>query len=225
VIEVFLEAGDKRVFASAVEWPGWSRSGKTDEAALAALLAYGPRYLAALGPGSGFDSPEAVTEFRVVERLRGGPTTDFGAPGTESPSEARPIDETELRRLSGLLERCWDALDRSADGATGRELTKGPRGGGRERDAIVAHVLDAEEAYLRGIGGSVRDLPGHALGAAVRMAALRERVLETLASRAAGVPPPPNPRRTRAIWSVRYYVRRSAWHALDHAWEIEDRLE
>ena len=225
MIEVFLEAGDKRVFASAAEWPGWSRSGKTDDEALAALFAYGPRYLAALGPGSGFSPPHAVTDFKIVERLRGGPTTDFGAPGAESPTEGRPIQEAELGRLFGLLERCWIAFDRSADGATGRELTKGPRGGGRERDAIVTHVLEAEEAYLRGIGGSVRDLPGHDMGTAVRMAALRARIVETLADRAAGVPPPPNPRRTRAIWSVRYYVRRSAWHALDHAWEIEDRLD
>jgi hypothetical protein len=25
-------------------------------------------------------------------------------------------------------------------------------------------------------------------------------------------------------WPARYYVRRAAWHVLDHAWEIEDRL-
>ncbi len=225
MIEVFLEAGDKRVFASAAEWPGWSRSAKTDDEALAALISYGSRYLSALGPGSGFAPPEGVGDLAVVERLRGGATTDFGAPGAESPSEGRPMDEAELRRLTGLLERCWVAFDRAADAASGRELTKGPRGGGRERDGIVAHVLDAEEAYLRGIGGPGRDLPGRDMGTAVRMAALRARVVETLAERAAGVPPPPNPRRTQAIWSVRYYARRSAWHALDHAWEIEDRLE
>ena len=225
MIDVILEAGDKRVFASAVEWPGWSRSGKTDNQALAALCDYGPRYLAALGFDSGFVPPGAVAELKVVERLRGGATTDFGAPGAEASSEGRPIEEAELSRLTGLLERCWVAFDRVADAAAIRELTKGPRGGGRERDAIIDHVLDAEESYLRGMGGSVRDLPGHELGTPVRMAALRARVLETLAERAAGVPPPPSPRRTRAIWSVRYHIRRSAWHALDHAWEIEDRLD
>ena len=25
------------------------------------------------------------------------------------------------------------------------------------------------------------------------------------------------------IWLPRYFVRRAAWHVLDHAWEIEDR--
>jgi hypothetical protein len=225
VTDVFLEAGDKWVFASAAEWPGWSRRGKTDDRALAAMVAYAPRYWAALGPDSGFVPPEAVAELEVVERLRGGATTDFGAPGAEASSEGRPIEDAELGRLTELLGRCWFAFDRVADAAAGRELTKGPRGGGRERDGIIDHVRDAEEAYLRGIGGSVRDLPGHELGTAVRMAALRARVLETLAERAAGVPPPPSPRRTRAIWSVRYLIRRSAWHALDHAWEIEDRLD
>jgi hypothetical protein len=26
------------------------------------------------------------------------------------------------------------------------------------------------------------------------------------------------------IWPARYFVRRTAWHVLDHAWEIEDRI-
>jgi hypothetical protein len=26
-------------------------------------------------------------------------------------------------------------------------------------------------------------------------------------------------------WTARYAARRIAWHALDHAWEIEDRSE
>jgi hypothetical protein len=25
-------------------------------------------------------------------------------------------------------------------------------------------------------------------------------------------------------WTPRYFVRRAAWHMLDHAWEIEDRI-
>ena len=175
MIQVLLEAGDKRVFASAVDWPGWSRSGKTDDEALRALIGYGHRYLVAVGPGSGFTPPDAVAELSVVERLRGGATTDFGAPGAEAPTEGRPIDEAELRRLTGLLEQCWGAFDRSADAAMGRTLTKGPRGGGREREAVVRHLVEAEEAYLQGVGGSVRDLPGGDVGPGVRMVALRAR--------------------------------------------------
>ena len=36
-IRVTVEATPKKAFASAVDWPGWSRSGKTEELALTAL--------------------------------------------------------------------------------------------------------------------------------------------------------------------------------------------
>jgi hypothetical protein len=40
-----------------------------------------------------------------------------------------------------------------------------------------------------------------------------------LASPNGGTPPVPKG------WPPRYAARRIAWHALDHAWEIEDRSE
>jgi len=43
MIRVVVEGGAKRVFASAVDWPGWARSGRDEAAALEALLAYAPR--------------------------------------------------------------------------------------------------------------------------------------------------------------------------------------
>ena len=43
-IAVAIEGTRKKVFASALEWPGWSRSGKTPESAIENLLAYAPRY-------------------------------------------------------------------------------------------------------------------------------------------------------------------------------------
>jgi hypothetical protein len=54
------------------------------------------------------------------------------------------------------------------------------------------------------------------------MAGVRATALETLTARGSGEPVP-NPSTARTLWSIRYFVRRSAWHALDHAWEIEDR--
>ncbi len=27
-----------------------------------------------------------------------------------------------------------------------------------------------------------------------------------------------------ALWTARSFVRRVAWHTLDHTWEIEDRI-
>ncbi len=43
-IRVFAEPGHKRLFGSALDWPGWARRGKTEELALATLGSYLPRY-------------------------------------------------------------------------------------------------------------------------------------------------------------------------------------
>jgi hypothetical protein len=222
-MDVYLETGPKKVFACALEWPGYCRSGKTDAEALASLARYGDRYLAAVGLESGFEPP-APADLAVRERLTGGSGTDFGIPSVEAEADGRPVDASELSRLRGLLVAAWETFDAAASAAAGHQLQKGPRGGGRDRDKMVAHVFEAEEAYLAGIGGSRRDLPNRDHAMYVRMAAVRARTLDTMADRARGVPLPENPRRTRRTWSVRYVVRRSAWHALDHAWEIEDKV-
>jgi hypothetical protein len=219
-IPVYLEIGGRRVFASALDWPGWSRSGRDEESALQALVDAGPRYRRALGrSGTGFVPPGAVSALRVVERVPGNATTDFGAPGLEATSDGRPLTAAEAERLSALLRACWAAFDASAEAAVGAVLQKGPRGGGRELGAIVEHVLDADLAYLRGFGGLAPKGDD-----AARMAAMRTAFLDTVALLARGEPPPRTPRSGR-LWAPRYAVRRSAWHAIDHAWEIEDRAE
>ncbi|MGH2456656.1 MAG: hypothetical protein ACRDHD_10425, partial [Candidatus Limnocylindria bacterium] len=91
-VDVALEAGAKRIFAVAIDWPGWSRSGRTEADALAALAAYAPRYARSVGDVA---VPQEPT-LRVVERLEGGATTDFGAPGAVAAADGRPLDATEL---------------------------------------------------------------------------------------------------------------------------------
>ena len=61
-------------------------------------------------------------------------------------------------------------------------------------------------------------------GSDVRSAMLETRsvVLDAL-SRAVTEGLPEKGPRGGALWTPRYFVRRTAWHALDHAWEIEDR--
>ena len=223
-MDAYLEVGPKKVFACAVDWPGWCRSAKTDADALEVLASYGTRYRAALGSGLGFTAPAGPSAFRVVERLKGGSGTDFGVPSAESAADRRPVDEEELRRLARILNASWATFDKTAEAAMGHELAKGPRGGGRELATIVEHVLDAEMAYAKQLGVPTPEAEARGVARSNQMAAVRAVALAALADRARGVPPPENPRRRAAYWSVRYFVRRSAWHALDHAWEIEDRV-
>jgi hypothetical protein len=216
-IRVAIETGDKRVFASALDWPGWSRGAKTEAEALEALVAYGDRYrhVVGLAPG-GFEPPSGVEELEVAEHSKGGAGTDFGVPSNEQRADHRPLTGAELERFAAVLRAAWRAFDRAAERAEGVELRKGPRGGGRDLAKIVAHCVEAEEAYVRQLGFRP---PIEPADAASRWPALRKAALERLAHRAGGASPETQVKRP---WTPRYFVRRAAWHVLDHAWEIED---
>jgi hypothetical protein len=220
-LQAYLETGRKRTFAGAVEWPGWCRSGRDEAAALLSLISYGPRYAPAMGSAAEhLVLPVTDSDLEVVERLQGNATTDFGAPDASPAIDDTPITAPELDRWTSLLEAAWAAFDRTAADASGVTLRKGPRGGGREVDAIVRHVLDADAAYVRQLGGRYRAAPD--IDVREAMNGVRSAFLEALRARSAGDPLPES-RRTSKVWSPRYAIRRSAWHALDHAWEIEDR--
>lgn len=215
-IAVYLEAGKKRTFACAVEWPGWCRSGRDEAAALGDLVAHAPRYAAALGDLANFIVPASADELAVVERLSGGTTTDFGAPEMVTAADERPMDEAELERQLGILDAAWSAMDLAAAAAGDRPLRTGPRGGGRGVTKIVEHVRGAERAYLSKLGSrSASD---------IGVGALRDLIRHVVRSVVADEPLE-NPSRTASTWPPRYFIRRTAWHALDHAWEIEDRAE
>ena len=220
-MDVYLEAGAKRVFAGALEWPGWCRSGRDEERALDALLVAAPRYAAAVTNSSpAFVPPPSIEDLEVVERLRGDATTDFGAPSVAPEADRREVDSRELVRLQTLLEMSWAALDRAADAARGATLAAGPRGGGRELEAIVGHVIAAEGAYLGRLASrSPRIDDGNPTASLVEV---RAAVQEALSRAVLDGLPEAGPR-GGVIWLPRYFVRRTAWHALDHAWEIEDR--
>lgn len=222
-LAVYLELGAKRVFAVALEWPGWSRSARDERRALEGLVAYGARYAAAVagaGISIGFEPPADPSALTVAERLPGGSGTDFGAPSAIPAFDGPPLGQAEARRQAALLQACWATFDRIAGAAVGIRLAKGPRGGGRELDAIIRHVLEAEQAYLAALGGRHRAPPDTPLVEV--MAGTRAAVVDTLMARVRGDQLPPT-RRTSPLWPPRYFVRRSAWHVLDHAWEIEDR--
>ena len=210
-MQVFVETGRVRVFACAVDWPGWARSGKTEELALATLADYAPRY-APVAAAAGLRLPVRGTP-KVVERIAGSGTTDFGAPGHVPALDRRATSAAQAARLADLVVASWAALDGIAASAPAA-LRKGPRGGGRDRDAVVQHVVDAERSYARSIGVRHREMAFDDVAAVAAMRADIERALRT-------------PGRARAPedkgWPARYAARRIAWHVLDHAWEIEDK--
>jgi hypothetical protein len=148
-VDVYLEIGKKRIFAGAIEWPGWCRSGRDEESALQALFDGAPRYAGVLrGTDLQFQEPASVGAFQVVERLEGTTTTDFGAPDVAPAPDARPVTDADLKRFETLLRAGWRAFDAAMVAAEGKELRKGPRGGGREVEGIAWHVVGADRGYL-----------------------------------------------------------------------------
>jgi hypothetical protein len=213
VTEVAIETGSKRVFAFALDWPGWCRSGKDEASALAALAAYAPRYTPVARKAKLPFDPRTVAGFRVVERIPGSANTDFGVPHEIAKRDTTPLSKTEAARIASLVKAAWAVFDEVAASAPS-QLTKGPRGGGRDRDKIVEHVLGADDIYARKLGRRLT-VPQADDRAAIR--AFREAVLEVLEKPSSGKAP------VEKGWPQRYAARRIAWHALDHAWEIQDR--
>ncbi len=221
-IPVYLEIGSKRTFACALDWPGWSRSGRDESSALEALLNYGLRYKAVARLARvQFQAPGEASEFHIVQRVKGDATTDFGTPGRIPSSDFDPVDEAELTRLQSLLKGCWRTFDEVIETAKGRALKFGPRGGGRDRQKMIEHVIGGQQAYLSRLGVKLKLTEGAPWER--QMAECREAVLKGVISAARGELTARGPRGA-LHWPLRYFVRRSAWHVLDHSWELEDRL-
>jgi hypothetical protein len=215
-IAVYLETSDKKVFACAQDWPGWCRAGKDEELALAALADAARRY-AKVAKRAKVDFPDddAATDFEVVERIPGGAGTAFGVPGESSKADRAPVDAAEAKRLALLVGAAWATFDQTR-AASPEQLRKGPRGGGRDRDKMAAHVMDADSAYAQQLGLKHRP---PAIDDPKAIKAMRDDMLRLL-----GEPSDGEPLAGRR-WLHRYAARRIAWHALDHAWEMEDRAE
>ncbi|TMD00163.1 MAG: hypothetical protein E6I58_07695 [Chloroflexi bacterium] len=211
-IRVYLEVGTKRVFASALDWPGWTRAGKDEKLALEALAAYAARYMK-VPKAARIDFPDGAPTFKVVERVTGNATTDFGAPGIPASTDTEPLAGKEAERICDLLAASWKVFDAVVAKAPA-ELRKGPRGGGRDRDKIADHIIDAESAYVGKLGLKLKT-PRRDDANAVRE--WRKAVIDAIRGSVG------RPQAVEKRWPPRYVARRIAWHLLDHAWEIEDR--
>ena len=221
-IGVYLEIGKKRTFAGAVDWPGWCRSGRDEESALQSLFESGARFANIVQRSRlGFQKPKDASGFVVVERLKGNATTDFGAPAIAPDRDSKPVSPAELRRLESILKACWRALERNTEKAEGKTLETGPRGGGRQLEGIIEHVLGSTEGYLSQVGWKYKQ--DARAGQEQQFAQTMQASIDALRASARGEIPAKGPR-GGVRWSARYFVRRVAWHILDHAWEIEDRI-
>ncbi|HYY10724.1 MAG TPA: hypothetical protein VE781_07270 [Kineosporiaceae bacterium] len=209
-VRIYLEGGPKKTFAVALDWPGWARAAKGEEAAIESLEAYLPRYAAVLAR-AGLEPPSVDAGFEVVDRLPATATTDFGALDKDTALDLEPLRPGEAERLAAIVGAAWEEFDDVVAHAPA-ELRKGPRGGGRDRDKVRAHVVNAEASYIRKLG-----LRASTAGQEVPDPVWRPEVLEVL--RTATGPE----RFGEKGWLPRYAARRIAWHVLDHAWEIEDR--
>jgi hypothetical protein len=214
--DIYLEVGKRRTFAVALAWPGWARAGRTEDEAVQTLFEYAPRYLK-VARRLGFELPRSVADLNIRERLDGDASTDMGSlTGNEPVYDSTSVDAAAHERLEQFLKASWRALDAAAERASGKALRAGARGGGRSIDKILQHVLDAEGGYLRRLEYK-RSKEQEADSALTRAA-----ILEALGASVRGEVPEFGPRGGKR-WSARYFVRREAWHVLDHAWEIQDR--
>jgi hypothetical protein len=213
-VAVSIEGADKKAFATAVDWPGWSRSGKTEELAIEALIGYAGRY-ASVAQAAGETFTADQVDVDVVEHVSGGGGTAFGVPEQVTRQDRRPTTAAGGRRLAALVEAAWKTFDEISTKAP-EELRKGPRGGGRDTSKIRDHVFGAEQGYSKVMGIKRKEFP---TTDRKQLDDLRGEMLDVLREPSDGAP------LAGKRWTTRYAAHRIAWHALDHAWEIQDRSE
>jgi hypothetical protein len=214
-LRVMLEIGPKgkKVAAVAPDWPGLERGAKTGEAAIEKLQAYLPRY-AQVAKLAGMDAAfAAITTVDVIERYPGTGSTDFwGISFAFSDLDRQDLSREELERELTLMQACWALFD-DVRVRVSAELQKGPRGGGRERDHIVRHTIGVEQEWAVKVGVSTpQDAPLSDEG----LRAYRDAYCDAIrAFHSEG--------KMARTWPLRYLIRHTAYHTLDHAWEMEDK--
>lgn len=217
-VRTVIERGpkQKRAVAFALDWPGWSRGAKSADAALETLESYRARYrpVAHLaGLGRSFDRAGRLD---VVEDRAGTSSTDFWgisfSPATAEQRES--MTAADLDRAITLLRACWAYFDEVA-ARVSPEMRAGPRGGGRDRERIIRHAINSErEQFARKVGLRV---PEDAVFGPDGVRRFRDDYVAAIRAYNAG-----EVRRMRT-WTLPFLLRHSAYHVLDHAWEMEDK--
>jgi hypothetical protein len=215
-LRVLIERGPKgkRTVALAADWPGFERNGRDVDEAVEKLVAYRPRY-AKIAERAGLGTEfAAITEPEVIGDYTGPGSTDFwGISFAPSPLDRDPFDEPAFERSITLLRGAWAEFDETRQRVS-PELRRGPRGGGRERDDMVRHVLAVEgQDFAKRVKVPVEL---NASSTQAEIDAHRETFVDAMREwYRAGTP--------LGNWTIPYLVRHAAYHTLDHAWEMQDR--
>jgi hypothetical protein len=216
-LRTVLERGPKgkKVVAFAVDWPGWSRGAKTPELALGLLETYRDRYRPVAVAAGLSDEFDAGGPLEVAEDRVGPGSTDFwGISFAASGFESEPMDDAEIDRKIELLRACWGYFDAVA-ARVSADMRRGPRGGGRDRDQIVRHTIRAEsEEFAKRLGLRV---PERGALSPKGLRDYREIYVATMRTYNVG-----EGKRMRS-WNLPFLIRHSAFHSMDHAWEMEDK--
>jgi hypothetical protein len=214
-IRVMLEIGPKgkKVVAVAPDWPGLERGATTEEVAIKRLLSYVPRY-ATVAKLAGMEAAFAtITVVDVVEHYPGTGSTDFwGISFAFSSIDQQAMSGKALERALTLMRACWAFFD-DVRSRVSAEMQRGPRGGGRDRDRIVRHVVVTEADWAKKLGLLA---PQDAMLTDRRLKAHRDaycNAIRTLHSQ----------NKMARTWPLRFLIRHTAYHTLDHAWEMEDK--
>lgn len=205
----------KKAVAFAVDWPGLSRGAKTPELALDLLQSYRGRYRPVAVAARMADQFDAAGPLDVVEDGVGPGSTDFwGISFSPSGVEPEPMDDVELERKIALLSACWGFFDTVA-ARVSPEMRRGPRGGGRDRDQIIGHTIRTEsQDFAKRLG---LQTPESDVLTPEGLRKYREAYVATMRTYNAG-----EGRRMRS-WNLPFLLRHTAFHAMDHAWEMEDK--
>jgi hypothetical protein len=213
-IRVMVEIGPrgKKAVAMAPDWPGLERAAKTGEAAIERLLSYLPRYTK-VAKLAGLDAEiAAITAVDVVEQYPGTGSTDFwGISFAFSGIDRQAMSSEELERELTLMRACWVFFD-DVRLRVSAEMQKGPRGG-RDRDHILRHAVGTEQDWAKKLG--VQTPPGSML-TDEELKAHRDAYCQAIrVFHSDG--------KTARTWPLRYLIRHTAYHSMDHAWEMEDK--
>jgi hypothetical protein len=204
----------KKWVAVAADWPGLERGARTEDEALAKLAAYVERYLpvaerARLGSELG-----KQVAIEVIGRYGGTGSTDFwGISFAPSPLDRGPYDAPTFDRQVRLLRAAWAEFDATA-ARVSADLRPGPRGGGRSRDHIIRHVRNVEGLDFSSRVGAESALEDQ--GTPAGRERHRERYVRAMRDWYAAD-------RSLGKWTIPYLLRHTAYHSLDHAWEMQDR--